>query len=189
MELPIFEDYAPTYPRITEVRRGQRGRRRGQHPAPVIPGVPAAKGSPVLPNMLFLSVHDEEHKTKDVYVWIMNTSKMGPSALYGTSGCGKTRAIMEFLASNYGFYFNVTGTGSGVAYPGSAGADLPDVLLRRGRVRAPVLSLELLRSCNTLHMLQEVSHKLNNTLQLRGRVAAPLHAVPQLLPVGVAGHR
>ena len=105
VQLPVFEAYAYTFPRIeaTESRL-----------APEIPGIPGDS----VPNMLLLGVQDEEHKNKEVYKWILSSSTKGPSSMYGTSGCGKSRSIMEFLSHNYGFYFSAAVV-TGVADQGS----------------------------------------------------------------------
>jgi hypothetical protein len=67
-----------------------------------IPSIPGAE------NVAGLLLHDlcnDEHKERDVYKHIAKANRRGPTALYATSGGGKTRSIFEYLSHNVGFYF------------------------------------------------------------------------------------
>jgi len=57
------------------------------------------------PYMLFYQLKNENHTKNALFQRIHEASKIGPSTLYGTSGAGKTRGVLEFLSHNYGFYF------------------------------------------------------------------------------------
>jgi hypothetical protein len=57
------------------------------------------------PELLLFGVTDDKHTKKPVYKHIEKTSKLGATALYGTSGAGKTRSIFEYLSHNRGLYF------------------------------------------------------------------------------------
>jgi hypothetical protein len=58
------------------------------------------------PVLLLFDVMNESHKQKPVYAHIDKTRKLGPTALHGTSGAGKTRSAIEYLSHNFGLYFS-----------------------------------------------------------------------------------
>jgi hypothetical protein len=66
---------------------------------PCIPG----KGRP----SLLLCGLENVDTNSAVYKHIEKSSPTGPTAIYGTSGAGKTRRTFEYLSENYGFYFVV----------------------------------------------------------------------------------
>ena len=59
------------------------------------------------PSLLLFDLTNEAHKETEAYKYIDTSRKKGPSAIYGTSGAGKTRRGLEYLSQNYGFYFVV----------------------------------------------------------------------------------
>lgn len=69
-------------------------------------GVPALIGNKTRPSLLLHDLQNEEHKETSGYKCIEESQKIGPIALYGTSGAGKTRTIFEYLSHNYGFYWS-----------------------------------------------------------------------------------
>jgi hypothetical protein len=57
------------------------------------------------PSFLLYDLENELHKDKLVYKHIAATSSVTPTALYGTSGAGKTRSVFEYLSHNHGLFF------------------------------------------------------------------------------------
>ncbi|KAG7347259.1 hypothetical protein IV203_030626 [Nitzschia inconspicua] len=56
------------------------------------------------PMLLLHDLENEQHKATKVYGHIRTQEKIGTTVLYGTSGAGKTRAALEYLSHNKGFY-------------------------------------------------------------------------------------
>jgi len=54
---------------------------------------------------LLHDLENEGHKDKPVYKHIDTTRNVRPTALYGTSGAGKTRSVFEYLSHNHGLFF------------------------------------------------------------------------------------
>ncbi|CAB9528857.1 expressed unknown protein [Seminavis robusta] len=54
--------------------------------------------------LLLHDLENEQHKETKVYNHIRTQEKIGTTVLYGTSGAGKTRAALEYLSHNKGFY-------------------------------------------------------------------------------------
>jgi hypothetical protein len=69
--------------------------------------VPSNPTEPEKPRLLLwnLDKKDKEQKSSKVYQYLEQCKKKGPTALYGTSGVGKTRNILEYLSHNKGLYF------------------------------------------------------------------------------------
>ena len=62
------------------------------------------------PSLLLYGLEDNDtHKEKAVYKYIDLISKKRPGALYGTSGAGKTRSVLEYLSHNFGLYLAACG--------------------------------------------------------------------------------
>ena len=59
---------------------------------------------PRFPMLLLHGLENEQHKDTKVYNHIRTQEKIGTTVLYGTSGTGKTRAALEYLSHNKGFY-------------------------------------------------------------------------------------
>lgn len=57
------------------------------------------------PSLLMYDLENNDNKISEVYKHISETkTRVEGSALYGTSGIGKTRKIFEYLSHNKGFY-------------------------------------------------------------------------------------
>jgi len=65
--------------------------------------IPALPTDEDLPSLLLYDLENESHKENNAYKYIDKSQKIGPIGLYGTSGAGKTRTALEYLAHNYGF--------------------------------------------------------------------------------------
>lgn len=68
--------------------------------------MPALPGFKSRPSLLLHDLQNVEHTETDGYKYIVGSQKIGPIALYGTPGAGKTRTIFEYLSHNYGFYLS-----------------------------------------------------------------------------------
>ena len=55
--------------------------------------------------MLLWDLENEYYKKRAVYAYIESNKDKAPLALYGTSGAGKTRSVLEYLSHNKGLYF------------------------------------------------------------------------------------
>lgn len=69
-------------------------------------GVPGLPGSPSIPSLLLHDLENSKHQNTEAYKYIHRSQQTGPSALYGTSGAGKTRTIFEYLSHNFGYYLS-----------------------------------------------------------------------------------
>jgi len=107
-------------------------RRRSDVSIPTIPGLPTSRPSLLLYDLDTLNVQQlVERKNKGVYQYIEATRWTSPGVLYGTSGAGKTRSVLEYLSHNYGIYLTCVSERNHLlntpkADPGSA--DLREVL-------------------------------------------------------------
>ena len=70
---------------------------------PLIPGISKAEPSLLLYNLGKESEH-EKVQASSCYKYI-DDRHQGPGTLYGTSGAGKTRSLLEYLSYNKGLYF------------------------------------------------------------------------------------
>ena len=70
-------------------------------------GVEQGWTSDSVPSLLWhgLGDRDKRQTTSKVYLHIDKEKDLGPTCLYGTSGVGKTRSILEYLSHNMGFLF------------------------------------------------------------------------------------
>ena len=106
--------------------------RRIDVPIPTIPGFPTSRPSLLLYDLDTLNVQQlVERRSKGVYQYIEATRWTSPGVLYGTSGAGKTRSVLEYLSLNYGIYLTCVSErnlllNAPKADPGSA--DLREVL-------------------------------------------------------------
>jgi len=89
--------------------------------------IPGDPDEPAVPSMLLWDLRNDEHKNSDVYRYIDSNKDKAPTALYGTSGAGKTRAIFEYLSHNKGLYLLA---GTSKRDPGSE--DLRFILREQG---------------------------------------------------------
>lgn len=80
-----------------------------------IPCIPGFESQPCL---LLHDLKNERHKNNEVYRYIDDNKYSAITMLYGTSGAGKTRSILEYLASNKGVYL-VGGRSAQTVDPGS----------------------------------------------------------------------
>ena len=79
--------------------------RRSDVSIPTIPGLPTSRPSLLLYDLDTLNAQElVERKSKGVYRYIEATRWTSPGVLYGTSGAGKTRSVLEYLSLNYGIY-------------------------------------------------------------------------------------
>ena len=72
------------------------------------------------PSLLVYGLDHEntKHEEKAVYKYIQLISKKRPGALYGTSGAGKTRSVLEYLSHNFGLYLSTCGSQKAFANAG-----------------------------------------------------------------------
>jgi hypothetical protein len=71
----------------------------------VVPCDPDQNTAVPFPSLLLYDLENLKRKNTAVYEHIKAKKKQAASALYGTSGAGKTRSIFEYLSHNKGFYF------------------------------------------------------------------------------------
>jgi hypothetical protein len=69
-------------------------------------GIPSVPGTNH-PSMLLHGLGDEAHKTTEAYKHIATAKDADITALYATSGAGKTRSLLEYLSHNFGVYLVV----------------------------------------------------------------------------------
>jgi len=70
----------------------------GKPPVPAMPQIDKLY-------MLFHDLRNTEPSNRWLSQYLMETADKGPRSIYGTSGCGKTRGILEFLSHEYGIFF------------------------------------------------------------------------------------
>ncbi|KAG7337312.1 hypothetical protein IV203_030143 [Nitzschia inconspicua] len=162
-------------------------------------GVPALIGNKTRPSLLLHDLQNEEHKETSGYKYIDESQKIGPIALYGTSGAGKTRTIFEYLSHNYGFYLSAAADQT--INPGSK--DVVFLIQHCSEVMSPIphdsanskeLSEENLRYVQTLlkallFVRTEVFRQIDTALSSRqgGRLSCYEWLIIQLFPSDVLG--
>jgi hypothetical protein len=107
---------------------------------PFIPVNPAKSSRPCL---LLYDLENAKHKDNLVYKHIDYCKGKQPSALYATSGAGKTRSIFEYMSQNYGLYFVAHLVGDTTVQVGST--DLMRLLTRfecHGKATSPTQNPE-----------------------------------------------
>jgi hypothetical protein len=116
------------------------------------PFIPANPAKPISrPCLLLYDLKNAKHKDNLVYKHIDFCKREQPSALYTTSGAGKTRSIFEYLSQNYGLYFVAHLEGGPEEQVGSA--DLMGVLTRfisYGTATAPTQNSEELEGAQKI---------------------------------------
>jgi hypothetical protein len=70
-----------------------------------VPCDPEPNEAGPFPSLLLYDLENPKGKDTAVYKHIDARKDRGATALYGTSGAGKTRSIFEYLSHNKGFYF------------------------------------------------------------------------------------
>ncbi|KAL3912428.1 MAG: hypothetical protein SGILL_006887, partial [Bacillariaceae sp.] len=155
--------------------------------------LPVEPGKPNFPSMLMynLDKQDGSRKQSKVYRHIETQQKVGPSLLWGTSGAGKTRSVLEYLSLNKGFYFMA---GDFKLNPGSQ--DLDDIFLEVGNIPAPSKKEGLLDSARNLNrvylrfrMLLFIRYTVYERVkkELGGAMSAYEWLLCQLFPVEFLG--
>ena len=136
-------------------------------------GVPALLGNPARPSLLLHDLQNVEHKETGGYKYIDSSQKIGPIALYGTSGAGKTRTIFEYLSHNYGFYLSAGA--DPLSNPGSE--DVPFLIQHcRQEMRPIQLSDHGSKESSDANLL-EVQNLLRALLHVRKEVFCQIDTV------------
>ena len=133
---------------------------------PCIPGL-----VPKQPSLLMydLGKDKEAHKAATSYKYIAETKEKGPGALYGTSGAGKTRSVLEYLSYNKGLYLAASPEDSlSQLEPGSG--DLMKVFMRKQLTALQARRSEKEKLDQSLINLDIVKERVSALLYIRHAV-------------------
>ncbi|KAK3836314.1 MAG: hypothetical protein J3R72DRAFT_493794 [Linnemannia gamsii] len=145
------------------------------------------------PSLLFSGLPDPssndthtQYPTSDAIIQLIERCSTSIVPVFGVSGCGKTRGMIELLSRRWGFYFNASGNDLGsddvttlISYIGSRLEQDREANNRRARIITYLLLLSRLKvlqycltipgSCNTFTsarwtILQTCAHVFNNDI-------------------------
>lgn len=116
----------------------------------VVPCNPDENEAGPFPSLLLYDLENLKCKNTAVYKHIEAGKDQDATALYGTSGAGKTRSIFEYLSHNKGFYFLAGDFGRN-----SGSRDLMTIFENFGKTAAPNDPAGLAQSENNLECIKQ----------------------------------